>query len=376
MIKIPGKHLLVIISVTFIVMIFSGTIDYSNSQYSNADLNKYISMAGASPALDTSVIKPFVYRIAVPWIAGLLPFSISSNFYIINIFSLLALSLSFYYFLTEFGVEKNLVLFITIIFQFNKYFFVFLAWNYFQASDALSLAVLFYSFILIKRRKIIQLLFFMTFSVFIKEYILFIIPSGMFYYYKNSNDRKNLFYFGIISALSVLIFILIRILISSESGESLYVQYTTQLIYYSKPALLLKRFVIPFTPFGLLPLIFYKDLVAFFKTNKEFLIYSITIILLSFFGEPERLMEPLAPVYYLFIAELINKYLLGKSLELEVLKNKNLLYILLSSLIVSIYHLWGRIILPNETYSVVSTIFFTLLVSIVFYRARKFQIKL
>lgn len=376
MTRLPSKHFLTIVSVTFFVMIFSGTIDYTNIQYSNADLNKYISMAEAFPGLDNNVIKPFVYRIAVPWIAGLLPFSVSANFYIINSFALLALSLSFYFFLKEFGIEKNLSLFITIIFQLNKYFFVFLAWNYFQASDALSLSILFYSFILIKRKKLVQLLFVMTFSVLIKEYILFIIPAGIFYYCRNSQNRKNLFYFGIISGLSILIFILIRLLIPSESGESLFVQYTTQLIYYSKPVLLLKRFVIPFTPFGLLPLIFYKDLVAFFKTNKEFLIYSITIILLSFFGEPERLIEPLAPVYYLFIAELINKYLLGKSLALEILKNKNLLYILISSFLVSFYHLWGRLMLPNETYSIVSTIFFTLFISIVFYRSKKLRLNL
>ena len=369
MTSVNGKHLLILIFVTLLVMIFSGSINFNDPQYSNVDLHKYIAMAEASPGFDTNVMKPFVFRIAIPWVAGLLPFSIPTNFYLINIFALIVLSLSFYTFLIEFGVEKNLSLIITIIFQLNKYFFIFLAWNYFQVSDALSLALLFYSFIIIRRKNFTQLLFIMLFSVLIKEYILFIIPAGLFYYYTNSPNRKNLIYFGIISFLSISVFVIIRLLISSEGGESLFIQYTTQVIYYSKPSLLIKRFIIPFTPFGLLPLIFYKDLISFFKIHNEFLIYTITIILLSFFGEPERLMEPLASIYYLFVAVLIKNYLLDGAFKIR--NNRSLLYIIIASFMTSFYHLWGRITLPGEAYSIASTIFFTLLVSFIFFRSKR-----
>jgi len=369
MINIYKNHIFILIATTLLTLIFSGSIDYTESKYSNSDLNKYITMAEASPGLDTDVIRPFVYRIGAPWVAGLLPFSIPINFYLLNLFALIALILSFYFFLIEFGVEKKLALIISIIFQLNKYFYIFLAWNQFQLNDTLSLAVLFYSFVLIKRRNIIFLFFLMVPSILVKEYVLFIIPAGIVYLHLNESNNKNIFRFSLISLVSILLFMFIRKLIVSDGGESLFIQYTTQVIYYTTPKLLLKRFIIPFTPFGLLPIIFYKDLAQFFKFNKHFFIYSLTVIVLSFFGEPERLIEPLAPVYYLFVAVLIRKYILLN--ENEIFSNKILILLVVSSFLSSFYHLWGIILLPNELLSIISTIFFNLLVGTILYFSQR-----
>ena len=82
------KHLLIIFAFTFFAVFLSGSINNSDPKYSNADLNKYIAMAEASPALNTDVIRPFVYRIGAPWVAGLLPFSTSTNFYLLNFLEL------------------------------------------------------------------------------------------------------------------------------------------------------------------------------------------------------------------------------------------------------------------------------------------------
>jgi len=196
-----------------------------------------------------------------------------------------------------------------------------------------------------------------------------IIPAGFIYLYKDHYEKSSLIYFSIISVLSILVFILIRVMIVSEGGESLFTQYTTQVIYYSKPELLAKRFTIPFTPFGLLPIIFLKDLITFFREHKYFFIYALTIIILSFFGEPERLIEPLAPVYYLFIALIIKQYILNKSSD--VIKNRIVLNLVGISFLASFYHLWGTITLPNELYSIISTILFTIIVSVLFYFSKR-----
>ena len=196
-----------------------------------------------------------------------------------------------------------------------------------------------------------------------------IIPAGFVFLYNDSSEKNSLLYYSIISILSVIVFILMRVMINSEGGESLFTQYTTQVIYYSKPELLAKRFIIPFTPFGLLPIIFCKELIEFFKSKIYFLIYSFTIVLLSFFGEPERLIEPLAPVYYLFIAFLIQKYILNKSNNIS--KNRIVLALVGISFLASFYHLWGIITLPNEFYSILSTISFTLITTVLFYLTKR-----
>ena len=358
------KHILILFLFTILAIFLSGSIDFKNNSYSNMDMNKYISMAKASPEIETNIIRPFVYRIAIPWLAGLLPFSIPTSFFILNSISLFLLSIVFYLFLLEYKTDEKLALIITIIFQFNRYFFQFLGWNYFQVSDTLSLTFLFYSFILLKHRNFVGLFFIMVFGVLVKEYMLIFIPAGFALLFERKLIKKEVLLFSIISFASVLTFWGIRKLIPTEGGESLFIQYTTQLIYYSEPILLIKRFIIPFSPFGLLPLLFYKDLFYFFQKKRDLFIYTLTVIVLSFFGESERLMAPLAPIYFLFIAELITKYFLTE--PNAVLKNKLIIILIAAAFFTSFYHLWGVVKLPNEYYSMISTSVFTIVVTFVF----------
>lgn len=356
--------MVILLFFTILSIFLSGSIDYKNSSYSNMDMNKYISMAEASPGIETNIIRPFVYRIATPWLAGMLPFSISISFLILNSISLFFLSIVFYSFLLEYKTDEKLALIITIIFQFNRYFFQFLGWNYFQLSDTLSLTLLFYSFILLRHKNFVGLFIIMSLGILVKEYMLIFIPAGFALLFERRLLKRELLFFSIISFVSVLIFFGIRKLIPTEGGESLFLQYTTQLVYYSKPILLIKRFIIPFSPFGLLPFLFYKDLFLFFQKNKHLFIYSLTVIVLSFFGEPERLMAPLSPVYFLFIAELITKYLVKDSEE--ILKNRLIISLIIVSFFTSFYHLWGIVKLPNEYYSIISTSIFTIVITLIF----------
>ena len=358
------KHIVILLLFTFLTILLSGSIDYHNSSYSNRDFNKYISMAEASPGIEASIIRPFVYRIAMPWLAGILPFSIPTSFLILNSISLFLLTIVFYLFLLEYKTDENLAIVITIIFQLNRYFFQFLGWNYFQLSDTLSLTFLFYSFILLRHKNFIGLFFIMVFGVLVKEYMLIFIPAGFVLLIERKLLKKELLFFSIISFVSFLTFWGIRKIIPTEGGESLFIQYTTQLVYYSKPILLIKRFIIPFSPFGLLPILFYKDLFYFFQKNKHLFIYSLTVIVLSFFGESERLMAPLAPVYFLFIAELIAKYFAKNSAE--IFKNRVIISLIIMAFLTSFYHLWGVIKLPNEYYSMISTFAFTIAVTLIF----------
>jgi len=359
-----SKHIVILLLFTILTIFPSGSIDYKNSSYSNMDMNKYIAMAEASPGIETNIIRPFVYRIAVPWVAGLLPFSIPTSFLILNSISLFLLSIVFYLFLIAYKTDEKLALIITIIFQFNRYFFQFLGWNYFQVSDTLSLTLLFYSFILLRHRNFAVLFFVMVFGVLIKEYMLIFIPAGFTLLFERKLIKREVLVFSIISFASVLTFWGIRKIIPTEGGESLFVQYTTQLIYYSEPLLLIKRFIIPFSPFGLIPLLFYKDLFYFFQKKKHLLIYTLTVIVLSFFGESERLMAPLAPIYFLFIAELITKYF--DTEPDKVLKSRQIIYLFVLAFLTSFYHLWGVVKLPNEYYSMVTTSVSTIIVTFIF----------
>ncbi len=86
--------------------------------------------------------------------------------------------------------------------------------------------------------------------------------------------------------------------------------------------------------------------------------------MLSFFGESERLMAPLAPIYFLFIAELVRKYIIADNEEL--LKSRLLISLIVVAFLTSFYHLWGVIKLPNEYYSMITTIALTIVVTVIF----------
>ncbi len=193
-----------------------------------------------------------------------LPFSIPTNFYFLNHFCINLLSIYVFTFLLDNNVSVKLSLLLTIVFQLNKYFFLFNIWNYFQVGDVISLGILFLSFLLLKHKNWISLFLDLSNNVLIKEYVRFFLKAGFVFLYLEKTSAKNYIVYFIISLCSILVYVLIRMIIISEGGESLFVQYTTQVIYFSKPILLIKRFIIPFTPFGLIPLIFYKELIGFF----------------------------------------------------------------------------------------------------------------
>jgi len=360
------KHIFVIIAVSIFVLLLTGQIEYQLTQYKDSDLTKYIAMAKSSPELNLNIIRPFVYRILAPWFVGLMPFSIPANFFLLNVIFLVVLSLVFYFTLLEFKLSPNVALTLTIAFQMNRYFFQFLSWNYFQLCDTVALTVLFASFIFIKRKNWIALFFILPISILVKEYALIILPAGLFYFLIQQKEKKEFITFLFLSFATVAVYSLIRILLEANQGVDLLTQYTTKEFYYSRPMLFLKKYIASFTPFGLLPIIFYKELIQFFKKNSFLFVYTVTIIIISYFGEAERMMAPLAVVYFLFIGNLIEgRFTLSRN---DFLSNKIFIVIIMISFLSSFYHLWGIIQLPNKYWSIISTILFSIIIAIVFYK--------
>ncbi|MCP5061533.1 MAG: hypothetical protein GY936_03610 [Ignavibacteriae bacterium] len=358
------SNYLVILATAIACILLSGQVKYWLPENSNMDLNKYLSMAEAFPNLNTTIIKPFVYRIIAPWLAGSLPFAIPVNFYLLNFIFLILFSFVFLKFLIEHKIDSTIALVLTISFQLNRYFFQFLSWNYFHLTDTLSYVILFYSFILLRNKKWLQLFLLLPLGILIKEYVILIIPVGYAYLLLQKPSRDEIIKFSILTILMVVVFLGIRFLIKAESGESLFTQYFTQVVYYSNPIALIKRFIIPFTPFGLLPIIFYKEVYNFFVKYKYLFIYFLSVLAITFFGEPERLIAPLAPIYFTFIGFLLQsifdkgKYFHSKRFTFAV--------IIVLSFLSSFYHLWGIIKLPSSTFTIISTIILSVTILLFF----------
>jgi hypothetical protein len=353
-----SSHVFWIVLFSVASILLSGQIDYNSPEYLDIDQAKYRAMAESAPGLNDQVIKPFVFRILGPWLAGLMPFDITINFFIINFITLLLIPFSLYFLLLSFSIKKEITLALIICFVFNRYFFQFYAWNYFMVVDSITLLLLIFYFFLIKKRNWLLLGFLIVLGIFIKEIVLIIIPTAFTYLYFNKSQGKDYLYLTIISLLSFLIFIGIRIFLDNGGGEELLEQFTTRILSSIEPIALTKKMIIAFSPFGLIPFFFYKESLAFFMGNKHLLAYLLLVVLTSVFGDHERLMTPFAPIYLLLIGSIIQKYIV----KVHNAKSYSfLISIIILSVLSSFYHLWGIIQLPSRTVSIVTTAIFLIL---------------
>ncbi len=354
---------LLIATVTAILL--ASKIDYTLPQYAGIDLFKYRGMAISAPGLNFEIPHPYVYRIFAPWLAGILPFDIDVSFYILNLIGLVILSFVFFEFILSFGIGYKPAFFSTVAFLFNRYFFQFLAFDYFQLSDTISFFLFILSYLLLTKKKYLWIGIVMVTGVLTKEVALLIIPVGYVYLFEKGGGKRDYINFSVVSILAIALFILIRTVIHIETDEN----YLTQIEYgvtnFFKPMAFIKRFVIAFTPFSVLPFLFFSELVELFKKYFYLLVWLVFAVLSSLFGNDyERLMMPAAPVFFLFLAVVFDIYFFnGKT---STLKNILLFTVVIISLLGSLYHLWGIIRFADSEISLISTVILDILILLIF----------
>jgi hypothetical protein len=349
-----AKYISWIIALSIISIGLSGQIAYWMPEFSNMDQLHYRNMALAAPELNFDTIQPFVYRILAPWLAGIIPINLELSFYFINLFALIGLALLMYKFLVEFKLEQRTAFALTSCFVFNRYFFQFLAWDYFQIVDSLSLIIIIYSFFLIKSKNWLALSFFLIIGVLIKETVLIIIPTAYAYLYWNKSSRNDYIQLTMASFSSIIVFILPRVLIHPAGGEDIITQLTTGIPRFFTFEAIIKKFIIAFTPFGLVPFFFNKTLKEFILRYKYVVVYFGLVVFVSAFGDFERLMAPFAPFYLLFLGEVIQKFLKEKDNKAGL--KTFLLYMMAISFVASLHHIWGLFPLPGRNSTLVLTI--------------------
>jgi len=359
---------------TVTAVLLAGKIQYTLPQFEGIDLFKYREMASASPGINSGIPHPYVYRIFAPWLAGIMPFGLDTSFFVLNLLFLFGLSYVIFEFILLSGVQYKAAFFATVAFLFNRYFFQFLAFNYFQLSDTLSYFLFVLSFILLVKRKYFWLGVSVTAGVLTREVALLIIPVGFAYLYEKKRGKEEYIKFFTVSVVAALLFVAVRILIRIESDENYFTQIEYGLMNFFNPRALLKRFIIAFTPFSLLPFLFYKEIIKLFGENKYLFVWILFAVASSLFGNDyERLMMPAAPVFFLFVALIIEKYFL---LNEAVFVRKILLFlVVVFTFSGSLYHLWGVIRLANSGITLYATIILDLLIAATFGYVKYFNKK-
>jgi len=348
--SINNLYIFLLIVICLLQILYAGKVDVNNYPPEH-DIQSYRRLALASPQIDYSVGRPFIYRFFTPWLVGFLFQNVDNGFLILNTLFLIVYVIIIYFFLLEYKVSPFISFYLTIAFIFNRYFISYYAFEFYRLPDLISNSFLLLSIIFLKKQKYFILLILSIIGVLSRETALLIIPTGLAYIYFNGT-RKHLILFVSYSIIIAFFYIIPRLTIYTPEGHSL---LQAIIAYWKKiitPQAVIKQLFITFNPLFLIPVIQLKEFVTFNKKRLYLFILLIFTLLSSIFGgDMERLMMPYVPIYYLFIATIFQKfYESGKINHIKMI-----LFVIICWLS-NLYHLWGLIRLPSRVHSMVLTL--------------------
>ena len=335
------RCLLVLAAVTAALIFLYGEIDYTKDAFTKWDSIIYRGMASAAPRLDPLAPRPFAFRLLGPYLVGLVPGSTDAAFLVANRILSAILIFLMYAFLRRFGLRPEAACVATILYACNKHFFGFTSWNYFHINDVLTnvfLIILFWS--MYESR---WLLFAAVFCLAIatRETALAMIPTGTLFLFETKTVRRD----GgrLIAALipGMACFAALHLAIHPVSGQTLAEAFS---VHWTKLTSLERMYHIminPFVPLTLVPLVFLKRTIAFFRGRAYLLIYVLIIASAPFVGaNNERLLNPASIVFYPLVGFIIQE---------RVWPHKGLLSLVLAGGLLSHMHwLVARYPLPSR----------------------------
>jgi len=222
-------------------------------------------------------------------------------------------------------------------------------------------------FFLIVKKRWFMFSFIFLLGIFVRETVLLILPLGYFMLLRKLKFKEDILFFTAASIIPVAIFVSSRILMSNQVGENLVNQFISGATDIFTAKVLIKKFIIAFTPFGLIPIIFPKETLKFFRERFYLFVYFAGVIFASFFGDYERLMYPSAPVYYLLISFIVQTYVINEKDKQTLIFIGTIIFI---SFLSSFYHLWGIFTFPDRDVTIVSTIVLLIVTALLFVRLK------
>ncbi len=342
------KFYVILCLIAGVILFFYGQIDYSREPFSKVDLKYYRTMAETAPGLWQNGLRPFAYRIAGPYLAGLLPFPIPFNFYFLTLAGTFALLSLLYHFVLTTGIRASIAALTVTLFILNKYFIGFVVWDFFQLNDVLSMIQLVLLWQALQARRWRRYAIVFMLGALTREPFLLMLPTTATYLMEKKAPVSD--WAGFLTAIlpGLLIFGGLRIFLPA-GGDHLH-----QALLICAPKLLsltvgYRLFINAFAPLTFLPLIFLPTTLAFLKGNRHRLVFVAAAYFSALFGfDNERLIMPAAIVFYPLIAQIIQTHFWVNRLPLAV--------IVAACAIASRHHDMAHYPLPDRQTTVILTL--------------------
>jgi len=299
------RNILVLAGVVLLTVFLFGKIDHQVPPYSQWDLVAYLHMAEAAPALADDVGLPYAARLLGPMLAGLGPMQAPEMFRVLTLIVALILPLVFFRFLIRRGIDERSALTAVVLFVFNKQFFGFNVWNYFQLNDLLGLLFLVILFDAMLRSRWVVFGTALFLGAITRETTMIMIPTAAFYLWEQGRLKGEGSRLLAAVAPGLVLFLVMRLVLPADGFSSLgaFQQYSVKAGAWRTWFYLFVNSVIPVT---FLPLVFFHRTVAFFRARRFALLFVGLVSLAAFFGSNnERLMAPVFLVFYWLIGDIL-----------------------------------------------------------------------
>ncbi|MBN2790181.1 MAG: hypothetical protein JXR69_08320 [Candidatus Delongbacteria bacterium] len=358
------KPYLLLILVSLIMIFYYGKINISIEPFNEIpDIIHYKMMAEASPGFNPEVSRNFGYRILSPWIVGILPMNTDLGFYLLTILIALMIPIFLLRFLILYGLKENTAFFITILFMLNKYTYGFAIWDFYDINDLVTHLLILLFFIALKKENFLYISIILIIGVLNRETILFAVPAGLIYYWFKERSPKKTYQLIAATIPSVIILTGIRTFIITESSSGGGLAHSFGKLHFDdtnkifKPGTYYRIIINTFLPLALIPAVFFKEKIKFFKEHSYFFIFVIIYFFSCFIaGDNERLFAPVFPVFYFLVG-----YILEQK-EFLTKKNKNILLIL--TVLALPHHFYSRFPLPDRQLTMIFSLATLLLVTL------------
>ncbi len=366
-IRIQHFNHYIFVGIATCVMVFLyGSVSYQSPEYSQWDLHDYRTMAMSSPEIAQGLRQPFIYRPFGPFIAGLLPFEVDTNFRVLSICLAVTLSWLFWGYLRYLGIRPSTASLITFFFTANKYLFGFPVWNYFHIDDILAEIELLGLAWSISSRKWTSFGVILMFGALTKETTLLMIPTAaacVAESHPGKNEWRKLL-LAVIPASAAAI--LLRIYVHAEGGNNLVEAFSLYAEKFESPETWFRLLINSFIPLSLVPLISLNSTRKHFATRKYLLLYLILVVLSTFFGHNiERLMAPAAIVFYPLYAFVLEDCT-ERSFWIDVT-------MILLAIIASLHSLYARCPLPRNVAIACSIFSLSAVTVLIYYQHAKLR---
>ncbi|MEA3335016.1 MAG: hypothetical protein U9R25_03845 [Chloroflexota bacterium] len=317
-----GKYLAVVLIVTAIMLFLWGQVDWHTPPWDTSDGFNYRRVAQAAPGFSDQVPAPFRFRLLGTYTLGLLPVDTISGFYLLNYGLFFLLVVLLYAFLCYVGIIPPVAAFATILFTFNKHLFGVTTWLVFHTNDTIALISLLIIFWAMFERRWILFGVVLFLSAVARETWIIVPPTALLYLWERNDLRSDGWKVIAATIPALLITAAIRAGLTADVPGSIGLigaieRYAPKVF---EPAFWVRQWGNTLIPLTLLPVVFLRTTVAFFKRNTYMIGYLLIVFLTSLLGSSnERLMAPAFLSFYWLLALIIQDNIYPSKLMLLII---------------------------------------------------------